>query len=254
MKQFDLKGKVAIITGAGDGIGKASALVLAEAGADVVCSDLKLDKAEETAKKARKFGVKSIGIKCDITKESELNILVNKTIKEFKKVNILVNNAGANGSGDEFWKKLTSEYISFIYNATVYSKFILTKLCAPHMKRDGYGSIINISSLSSITTSSNMGVSGSARAAVNQLTKYSAYDLGPEIRVNAIGPGAIKTKSLETVLTKEIESKMLAKTPLKRLGQPDDIAMGVLYFASPASSWTSGQILFIDGGGTQSLD
>ena len=78
--------------------------------------------------------------------------------------------------------------------------------------------------------------------------------MGPEIRVNAIGPGAIKTKALASVLTPEIEEKMLAKTPVKRLGEVNDIAMGVLYFASPASSWTSGQILFINGGGIQELD
>lgn len=253
MEQFNLKGKVAIITGAGNGIGKASALKLAEAGADVVCSDMVLSKAEETANEARKMGVKSIAVKCDVTNEKDLQKLVDTTVDYFGKINILFNNAGGGGK-DERFENLTLEYIQSIYNLNVYSKFTLMKLCAPYMKKDGYGSIINISSMASISAEPNMSVYGSSRAAINQLTKYAAFDLGPEIRVNAVGPGAIKTDSLETVLTPEIEEKMLLHTPLKRLGVPGDIASAVLFLASPASSWISGQILFVNGGGTQSLD
>jgi len=253
-EQYNLKGKVAIITGAGDGIGRASALKLAQAGATVVCSDLDLEKAQETVVMVKELGAEGLAIKCNVTVEEDMKALVNETVKQFGKVNILVNNAGGGGGGKEKLEELTLDYITFIYKLNVFSVFTLMKLCAPHMRKDGYGSIINISSMASNMVSHNMSVYGSSKAAINQLTKYAAYDLGPEIRVNAIGPGAIKTRALGTVLTPEIEQKMLVKTPIKRLGEAEDIADAVLYFASPASSWTSGQIIFVNGGGTQELD
>lgn len=251
---YDLKGKVAIVTGAGDGIGKASALKLAEAGANVVCSDLDEEKAKAVAEEAKKYGIEAFGIKCNVLFEEELENLVKTTVEKFGKVNILVNNAGGGGGGRENIESLTLEYITKIYTLNVFSGIILTKLCAPHMKKDGYGSIINISSMSSDMVSHDMIIYGSSKAAVNQMTKYASYDLGPEIRVNAIGPGAIKTRALASVLTPEIEKNMLKNTPLKRLGDVEDIAMTVLYFASPASAWTSGQVIFVNGGGIQELD
>lgn len=252
--KYNLSGKVAIITGAGDGIGKASAIKLAEAGANIVCSDLDEAKAQQTAKEVESLGVEALAVKCNVTIEEDLVNLVNSTVKKFGKVNILVNNAGGGGGGREKIDTLSLEYITKIYTLNVFSMIILTKLCAPYMKADKYGSIINISSMAGDMVSHNMIIYGSSKAAVNQMTKYAAYDLGPEIRVNAIGPGAIKTHALATVLTPEIEKKMLAKTPLDRLGNVEDISMAVLYFASPASAWTSGQVIYINGGGTQELD
>ena len=254
LEQYNLKGKTAIITGAGDGIGRGSALKLAEAGADVVCSDLDLEKAKATAEMAAAFGVRALAVKCNVTIEEDMKELVNETVRNFGKVNILVNNAGGGGGGTEKLEELTMDYITFVYKLNVFSTFTMMRLCAPHMRKDGYGSIINISSMASNMVSHNMSVYGSSKAAINQLTKYAAYDLGPEIRVNAIGPGAIRTRALATVLTPEIEEKMLKNTPIKRLGETEDIAEAVLYFASPASSWTSGQVIFVNGGGVQELD
>lgn len=254
-EKYDLSGKVAIITGAGDGIGKASALKLAEAGANVVCSDINEEKINLLVKEIEeKFKVKALAVKCNVLEEKDLINLVNKTVETFEKVNILVNNAGGGGAGRENIDSLTLEYITKTFTLNLFAGLILIKLCAPHMKKDKYGSIINISSMSANMVSHNMIIYGSSKAAVNQMTKYAAYDLGPEIRVNAIGPGAIKTHALSTVLTEKIEEKMLSKTPLGRLGDVEDISMAVLYFASPASSWTSGQIIYINGGGTQELD
>ena len=205
---YNLKGMVAIITGAGAGIGKASALMLARAGANIVCADL----------------------------------------------NKVVNNAGGGGGGREKFLELTPEYLQKIYNLNVFSIFNLSRLCAPHMIASEYGSIVNISSMSSIMQSHNMSVYGSSKAAVNQLTKYMAVDLGPIIRVNAIAPGAIKTHALATVLTPELEEIMLKKTPMKVLGEADDIAMAVFFLASPLSKWITGQILPVNGGGEQDLE
>lgn len=251
---YNLKGMVAIITGAGAGIGKASALMLARAGANIVCADLNKVDADNTAIEARDEGVKAIGVKCDVTSIQDLEAVVKATIKEFGKINILVNNAGGGGGGREKFLELTPEYLQKIYNLNVFSIFNLSRLCAPHMIASEYGSIVNISSMSSIMQSHNMSVYGSSKAAVNQLTKYMAVDLGPIIRVNAIAPGAIKTHALATVLTPELEEIMLKKTPMKVLGEADDIAMAVFFLASPLSKWITGQILPVNGGGEQDLE
>lgn len=251
---YNLKGMVAIITGAGAGIGKASALMLARAGANIVCADLNKVDADNTAIEARGEGVKAIGVKCDVTSIQDLEEVVKATIKEFGKINILVNNAGGGGGGREKFLELTPEYLQKIYNLNVFSIFNLSRLCAPHMIASEYGSIVNISSMSSIMQSHNMSVYGSSKAAVNQLTKYMAVDLGPIIRVNAIAPGAIKTHALATVLTPELEEIMLKKTPMKVLGEADDIAMAVFFLASPLSKWITGQILPVNGGGKQDLE
>lgn len=117
-----------------------------------------------------------------------------------------------------------------------------------------YGSIINMSSMASINKSPAISAYASSKAAINHMTSNLAFDYGPVIRVNAIGPGAIRTDALKKVLTPEIEKRMLAHTPSNRLGEPQDIAGAVLYFAAPISSWVSGQTLFINGGGVQTLD
>ena len=251
---YNLKGMVAIITGAGAGIGKASALMLARAGANIVCADLNKVDADNTAIEARGEGVKAIGVKCDVTSIQDLEEVVKATIQEFGKINILVNNAGGGGGGREKFLELTPEYLQKIYNLNVFSIFNLSRLCAPHMIASEYGSIVNISSMASLMQSHNMSVYGSSKAAINQLTKYMAVDLGPIIRVNAIAPGAIKTHALATVLTPELEEVMLKKTPMKVLGEADDIAMAVFFLASPLSKWITGQILPVIGGGEQDLE
>lgn len=251
---YNLKGMVAIITGAGAGIGKASALMLARAGANIVCADLNKVDADNTAIEARGEGVKAIGVKCDVTSIQDLEEVVKATIQEFGKINILVNNAGGGGGGREKFLELTPEYLQKIYNLNVFSIFNLSRLCAPHMIASEYGSIVNISSMASLMQSHNMSVYGSSKAAINQLTKYMAVDLGPIIRVNAIAPGAIKTHALATVLTPELEEVMLKKTPMKVLGEADDIAMAVFFLASPLSKWITGQILPVNGGGEQDLE
>lgn len=123
------------------------------------------------------------------------------------------------------------------------------------MAKAGYGSIINMSSMASINKSPAISAYASSKAAINHMSANLAFDFGADgIRVNTIGPGAVKTDALATVLTPEIEQTMLAHTPIKRLGKPEDIAGAVLYFAAPISQWVSGQVLFVNGGGVQTLD
>lgn len=254
-KLFDLSGKVAVVTGGGDGIGKAACEVLAAAGASVVVSNLTLEKAESTVDGIVKAGGKAVAVKCDVMNKEDLSNLVSFAVKTYGTINILVNNAGLGGGGRENPFDIDLDYVERIYTINVFAPWQLSKLAAPYMKESGYGSIINITSMSSVNNSPAMAIYGSSKAALNHMASNLAFDYGPMgIRVNNVGPGATKTHALSTVLTPEIEAKMLAHTPIKRLGEVGDIAGAVLYFASPVSEWVSGQVLMVNGGGVQTLD
>ncbi len=252
---FDLSGKVAVVTGGGDGIGKASCEILAAAGASVVVSDISLEKATKVAEEIKAAGGKSAAVACNVLNSDELDHLIDFTVETFGTVNILVNNAGVGGGGRENPFKIDREYVERIYAINVFAPWQLCKLAAPHMQKSGYGSIINITSMSSINNSPSMAIYGSTKAALNHMASNLAFDYGPMgIRINNVGPGATRTHALSTVLTPEIEAKMLAHTPIHRLGEVSDIAGAVLYFASPISAWVSGQTLMVNGGGVQTLD
>lgn len=246
---FRLDGKVVVVTGAGAGIGRAVAQLFASAGASVVVSDLDGDAARAVADG---IGAQAVGAACDVTAEADLARLVDLAVGSFGGVDVLVNNAG--GGGPKPFDMPMSDF-EWAYQLNVFSLFRLTQLCAPHMARRGGGAVLNISSMAGENTNSGMASYASSKAAVNHLTRNIAYDLGPRgIRVNAIAPGAIKTQALASVLTPEIEKRMLTKTPLGRLGQPDDIAYAALFLCAPASAWVSGQVLTVSGGGVQELD
>lgn len=248
---FSLTDQVALVTGAGAGIGKAISLMFAEAGANVVCSDLRLEDAEAAAEECRAFGSKAIGIKLDVTSEAERVGVVERVAREFGRLTLLVNNAG--GGGPKPFD-MPLEDFQWAFQLNVESLFRLSQLAAPYMKAAGGGAIVNISSMAGENKNQRMCSYGASKAAVNHLTRNMAFDLGPDnIRVNAIAPGAIRTAALEKVLTPEVEKAMLKHTPLARLGEGTDIAAAALYLASPAAAWVSGQVLTVSGGGVQEL-
>jgi 7-alpha-hydroxysteroid dehydrogenase len=247
-----LDGQAAVVTGAGAGIGRASAEILARAGAAVVVSDLKAETAEETAAAIRAAGGQALGLACDVTDEAALVALVDQAVARFGRLDILVNNAG--GGGPKPFEMPMSDF-DWAYRLNVYSVFRLCQLAAPHMKAAGGGAIVNISSMAGENRNKRMASYSSSKAAVNHLTRNIAFDLGPTgIRVNAIAPGAIKTAALASVLTPEIEKAMLKHTPMGRLGEASDIANAVLFLCSPLATWISGQVLTVSGGGVQELD
>ncbi len=249
---FRLDGEVALVTGAGAGIGRAIARLFAGAGASVVVSDLKAKAAEAVARDIVSAGGKAIGIACNVTEEEGLVAAVKTAVDQFGGLTILVNNAG--GGGPKPFDMPMGDF-RWAYELNVFSLFRLTQLAAPHMEKAGHGAVLNISSMAGENTNQRMASYGSSKAAVNHLTRNIAFDLGPKgIRVNCIAPGAIKTDALVTVLTPEIEKAMLKHTPLGRLGQAEDIANAALFLCCPASNWVSGQVLTVSGGGVQELD
>ena len=251
---FDLSNKTAIVSGGGNGIGKACCLMLADYGANVVVADFKAADAQQVVVEIISKGGQALSVSGNVLKDEDLTNLVEQTLAQFGALHILVNNVGGGGVGRESPADITVEQFAHVFQLNVFSMWRLSQLCAPHMRESGYGSIINMSSMSSINNSPAISAYASSKAAINHMTSNLAFDYGPEIRVNAVGPGAVRTDALASVLTPEIEQKMLAHTPLQRLGEPSDIAGAVLYFSAPVSSWVSGQVLFVNGGGVQTLD
>ena len=251
---FDLSGKVAVVTGGGDGIGAGCCRILAAAGASVVVSDINADKAKAVADEISASGGRATPVACNVLEDNDLVNLVDNAVKTYGTVNILVNNAGLGGGGRENPLKIDVDYVKRIYGINVFAPWRLCQLTVPEMKKSGYGSIINITSMSSVNKEPDMGIYASSKAALNHLAANLAYDFGPYgVRINCVGPGATRTNALLSVLTPELQERMLLHTPIKRLGEVDDIAQAVLFFAPPASSWVSGQVIFVNGGGNQTL-
>ena len=251
-KAFRLDGEVAVVTGAGAGIGKAIATTFAGAGAAVVVSDLDGKAADAVAGEIVAAGGRAAGLAVNVTDEKALAALVEAAVAKFGKLTLLANNVG--GGGPKPFDMPMKDF-RFAFEINVFPMFRLCQLAAPHMEKAGHGAILNVSSMAADNKNVNMASYGSSKAAVSHLTRNIAFDLGPKgIRVNAIAPGATKTHALSTVLTPEIEKAMLRHTPLGRLGEPQDMANAALFLCSPAAAWVSGQILTVSGGGVQELD
>ncbi|UHD17232.1 7-alpha-hydroxysteroid dehydrogenase [Thiocapsa bogorovii] len=251
-RSFRLDGAVALITGAGGGIGRAIAETFAGAGASVAVTDRDADAARRVADLIVGAGGKAVGGPCDVTREKDLAAAVDLAMGAFGGLTILVNNAG--GGGPKPFDMPMPD-MRFAFELNLFSVFRLCQLAAPHMEQAGGGAILNITSMAGTNTNLRMAAYASSKAAENHLTRNIAFDLGPKnIRVNAIAPGATRTHALQTVLTPEIEANMLKHTPIKRLGEPADMANAALFLCSPAAAWISGQILTVSGGGIQELD
>jgi len=247
---FSLKGKVILITGASRGIGQATAIGLAQAGADVAIASRKLPDLEKVAEEVRKAGNKCLPVAAHIGKMEEINNLVKRVLEEFGKIDILVNNAATNPNmasaidvDERTWDS--------IMNLNLKGLFFLSQAVAKVMRGKGGGKIINVASVAGITPDI-LPLYSISKAGVIMATKVMAQQWAPyNIRVNAIAPGLTKTRFSEALWKNPDILKMaMTRTPLARPAEPEEMVGAIIYLTSDASSYVTGQVLAIDGGMT----
>jgi 7-alpha-hydroxysteroid dehydrogenase len=253
LDRFRLDGEVAVVTGAGKGIGRAIAIALAEAGADVALASRTQADLDAVAAEITALGRRALPLASDATDSAALERLAQATVATLGKLTIWVNNAGGIPDGTPRYLTRTPEE-SFDAQIALNLKAVWTgsTVAARHMAEGG-GAIVNISSRSAYGPQVKNGPYGAAKAAVNSLTATLAVEVAPKIRVNAIAPGPVPTENFDDCMgtdTPEKREKLLGMIgiPMARYGTPEDIAAAVVYMASPAASWVTGQCLYVTGG------
>ena len=247
--QFNLEGKVAIITGSSKGIGKAIARGLAEKGAAVVISSRSQDSCDEVVKEFTKEGLRAIGIACHIGKGEQRKYLMDKTIDTFGSIDILVNNAAINPVFGPI-EDVVPEIFDKIMDFNVKAPWALSNLALPHLKVHQRGSIINIASVEALTPGFGLGLYSTSKAALLMMTKNQAKEWGQYgIRANAICPGLIQTKFSAALWTNEKLLHKVEKTiPSGRMGQPEEMIGLACLLASDAGAYMTGGVYTADGG------
>ncbi len=248
---FDLSGQVALITGSSRGIGKAIAEEMAAAGARVVVSSRKQDACEAARDEIRARGGDAIAVACNIGRKEEVEALVKATLDHYGRVDILVCNAAVNPHFGSL-TKLSEEAWDKIMVSNVKSSWWFCNLLIPHMSERGSGNIILLSSILGFKANEMLGAYGISKAAEAQLARNLALELGPKgIRVNSIAPGLVKTDFAKAFWSNpEILKRTEAAAPLRRIGQPVEIAGVAVFLASQAASFVTGQLIVADGGST----
>lgn len=248
---FDMTGKVALITGSTKGIGRSIAEEMARCGARVVISSRKADACEAVAGELKAQGFEAIAIPCHVGKKEDLQSLVDKTLEAWGKIDVLVCNAATNpvyGTTQE----MTDEAWDKIMGTNVKGTFWLSKMVLPQMAERGEGTVVMLSSIAALRGNTVIGTYGVSKAAEAALTRNLAMEWGPSgIRVNAIAPGLIKTDFAKALWEDPVRLKRAEdKTPLRRIGDPVDIAGLAVFLSTPASAYITGQVIVADGGET----
>ena len=247
LDRFKVDGKVALVTGAGKGIGAGCAIGLAEAGADLVLASRTESDLESVAGAVRERGRRALVVPTDVTDAEQRVHLVEAAMAEYGRLDILVNNAG--GWLPRPFLQTSERNLEAALRFNVTTAFVLSQLAVPHMVAGGGGAIVNISSRSASMVQPAFTAYAASKAALSMLTRAMAPELAPKVRVNAIEVGGVETAGLATVLTDDsIREQLEGNTPMHRVGQPEDIAAAVLYLVSDASSWVTGKIFEVDGG------
>ena len=252
--RFTIPDHVAIITGAGKGIGAAIATTFAAAGADVVLTARTASDLASVAAEVEALGRRALVLPGNVNDLTELANIVNRTVEEFGRLDIVVNNAGGSISHPFLETSVDQLEKSFHFNVSV--PFELSRLATPHLLKSDNASVINISSVAGQHALRGSFTHSLTKNSESHLTKLMAAELAPRIRVNAVLPGAIETDALATYLStrgSEIRDIMHANTLMRRNGTPQDIADAVLFLVSPAACWITGKLLEVDGGAAENL-
>ena len=247
LDSFRLDGRVALVAGAGRGIGSASALALAAAGADVVLLSRTATQIEAVATDAQKFGVRALAIATDTSDGDAVSAAIELAVGELGRLDVVVSVVG--GSMPKPFLETSDRSLLVGFERNVVDGLRLVRLATPHLLASEAASVVMISSAIGHVTGRGYVGYGTVKAALDHAVRMLAVELNPTIRVNAVAPGAVLTEALEMVLSDPtIADTLKTNTPLRRIGVPDDIAAAVLYLASSASSYVTGQILAVDGG------
>jgi len=241
-----LAGKVAMVTGAAQGIGKAVALLLARNGADIIVADINLEKAEETAKEIQALGRKALAAKVDVGNLDDVIRVVQTVLEQFSQIDILVNNAGINR--DKLILRMTEEDWDVVLKINLKGTFNCTKAVVRHMSKQRSGKIVNIASVVGEMGNAGQANYAASKAGVIGFTKTIAREFAQRgININAIAPGYIETPMTD-VLAEKVKEQLRRLIPMERLGKPEDVAEAVLFLVSEASSYITGQVLNVNGG------
>jgi len=249
LDSFAVPGQVAIVTGAGRGLGAATAVALAEAGSDVLISARTADQLAEVAAKIEAVGRRVVVVPADLSDLDAVAGLAQTAYDELGRIDTVVNNVG--GTFPRGFLETSPRFLTEAFSFNVATAHALTRAAVPLMLKspDGEQSVVTISSMMGRTADRGYVAYGTAKAALAHWTKLAAFDLAPKIRVNGIYVGSIMTSALEFVAGQpEMMNQMETKTPLGKVGDPDDIAAAVLYLASPAGKYVTGKLLEVDGG------
>jgi 7-alpha-hydroxysteroid dehydrogenase len=247
LDRFRLDGKVALVTGAGRGIGAGIALAFAEAGADVALGARTLPEVEAVAQRIRALGRRALAVPCDVMQRAQLEAFAEQAGKELGRIDLVVNNAG--GAPWKPFLRTSEREFEEAYRFNVTSAFLLSRFAVPRMLEHGSGSILNVSSAMGRVTDRGFSAYGAAKAGLSHLTRLLANELAPKIRVNALAVGAVETSALAPFLKAEgMREKMESLTPLGRIGQVEDIAAAALWLCSDAGAWVTGKVVEVDGG------
>lgn len=248
LDDFRLDGRVAVVTGGGQGIGRGIAIGLAEAGAQVVVGARTASDLDEVVATIEDAGGRATAVVSDVLVDDDRRRLIDTAVQTYGRLDVLVNNAG--GTGPRPAMATSERFFETALRFNVTAPFLLCQSAAQAMVDTvGSGSIVNISSRSSDMVLGSFAAYGAGKAALNMLTRDLAGEFAPHVRVNAILVGGVATQGLEVVLTDDaLRAQFEANTPMRRPGTPRDIACAALYLASPASSWVTGSLMKVDGG------